>query len=399
MPWSATSVVDQREEFVRLATARGANKSELCRRFGISRDKGYKWLKRHTQGGRGALVDRSRRPHTSPKRTSSKTEKEVLRIRDESNNVWGGRTIARLMENEGWRSVPAPSTITEILRRYGRLEGTAEAHPGPHRRFEHAAPNDLWQMDFKGHVAASSQRCHPLTVLDDHSRYSLLLEACANEQDRTVRERLTLAFRRYGMPLRMLMDNGAPWGDDRDNGFTIFTVWLLQLGVAFSHGRPFHPQTQGKDERFHRTLKAEVLTNRNFADLAQMQSVFDTWRHKYNHHRPHQALAMNVPVSRYRVSPRSFPERLPQIAYNECDLVRKVDSTGRISFKNRTFRISKAFRGKPIAIRPTQEDGILAIHFCTHRIGHIDLRKPGDGHMEPTKDKLTPQQTHPQNRV
>lgn len=353
----------------------GANKSELCRRFGISRNKGYKWLGRFAADGVAGLSDRSRRPHRSPERTPSRTEGKILRIRDESNNAWGGRKIAWLMEKEGWRDVPSPSTITEILRRNGRLDGTSPEHPGPWQRFEHVAPNDLWQMDFKGHFPLASKRCHPLTVLDDHSRYALAIEACANEQDQTVRARLTQAFRRYGMPLRMLMDNGAPWGDDAFNPYTIFTVWLLELGVGVSHGRPFHPQTQGKDERLHRTLKAEVLTNRQFADLVEIQNAFDTWRHKYNHRRPHQALGMNVPASRYRASSRSFPERLPEIVYDEGDEVRKVDADGRIGFKNRAWRISRAFRGKPVALRPTEEDGVMAVFFCTHRIGHIDLRR------------------------
>ena len=400
MPWRTMSVVEQREEFVRLASLPGANKSELCRRFGISRDKGYKWLARFAAEGAQGLADRSRRPKNSPERTPSRTERKILRIRDESNNAWGGRKIARLMQNEGWTGpIPAASTITDILRRNGRLEASAPEHPGPWQRFEHAGPNDLWQMDFKGHFAAGVSRCHPLTVLDDHSRYALALEACANEQDRTVRTRLTHAFRRYGMPLRMLMDNGSPWGDDAGNPFTIFSVWLLELGVRVSHGRPYHPQTQGKDERFHRTLKAEVLMNRQFGDLSEIQNAFDTWRHKYNHRRPHQALSMNVPASRYRVSSRAFPERLPEIVYDESDVVRKVDTDGRIGFKGRIWRISRAFRGKPVALRPAEEDGLMAVFFCTHRIGHIDLRrKETRGFVDlATATPTTPQAQQPQN--
>jgi transposase InsO family protein len=399
MPWRTTPVVEQREEFVRLASVPGTNKSALCRRFGISRKTGYKWLERSAAEGVAGLGDRSRRPHRSPERTPSRTERKILRIRGESNNAWGGRKIAHVMVNDGWGGVPAPSTITEILRRNGKLAQKARQHPGPWQRFERPAPNDLWQMDFKGHFAVGASRCHPLTVLDDHSRYALALDACSNEQDRTVRERLTQAFRRYGMPLQMLMDNGSPWGDDRDNPFTVFTAWLLQLGVGVSHGRPFHPQTQGKDERLHRTLNAEVLTNKQFADLGEIQSAFDKWRHKYNHRRPHQALDMNVPASRYRVSPRTFPERLPEIVYDEGDEVRKVDVLGKISFKNRTWRISKAFRGKRVALRPTEDDGVMAVFFCTHRIGRIDLRNPARRLVDLARaTPTTPQAQQQQNR-
>jgi transposase InsO family protein len=282
MPWQELSVMDQREEFVRLALATGTNKKELCRRFGISRSNGYKWLRRYAAQGRTGLADRSRRPHRSPQRTEEAMEAEVLRIRAKSNGAWGGRKIAKVMRRNGLEAVPAESTITEILRRHGKLEQRAAEHPGSYRRFERAHPNELWQMDFKGHFAVSRGRCHPLTVIDDHSRYALAVDACGDERDMTVRERLTAVFRRYGLPFVMLMDNGPPWGDSGAQPFTSFTIWLMQLGVRVTHGRPYHPQTQGKDERFHRTLTAEVLSASSFRDLSECQSAFDAWRQIYN---------------------------------------------------------------------------------------------------------------------
>jgi transposase InsO family protein len=366
--------MEEREEFVKLASAAGANVSELCRRFGVSRSNGRKWLARYRAEGRAGLCERSRRPLQNPLRTDAATEAEVLRIREESNNAWGGRKIARVMERRGLGHVPAVSTITEILRRHGKLEEPSREHPGPFKRFEKEQPNDLWQMDFKGHFALPQGRCHPLTVLDDHSRYSLGLRACRDEQDSTVRERLTALFRCYGLPFAMLMDNGAPWGDSGGQPFTRFAVWLMRLGIRVTHGRPYHPQTQGKDERFHRTLDHEVLKRMSFCDLAECQIAFDRWRRIYNHERPHEALQLDTPGSRYRVSPRSFPETLPPIEYWPGDIVRKVDQAARISFKNRPWRIGKAFRGQLVALRPTQTDGIYDVIFCQQRIGSIDLR-------------------------
>jgi transposase InsO family protein len=401
MPWRERSIVDQREEFVRLALTPGANKRELCRRFGISRSKGYKWLGRYAAEGRAGLCDRSRRPHDSPARTDAAVEAQVLRIRGNSNNAWGGRKIARVLEREGAVVVPAASTITEILRRHGKLEARAGEHPGPYRRFERAQPNELWQMDFKGDFATGRGRCHPLTVVDDHSRYALAVEACGSEQDRPTRERLVGVFRRYGLPDAMLMDNGSPWGDSGGGRFTAFSVWLLRLGVRVAHGRPYHPQTQGKDERFHRTLKAEVLSGRHFRDLAECQRAFDGWRPVYNYQRPHQALDLATPSVRYRSSARSFPETLPPIEYGAGDTVRKADQEGDIRFKNRRIRLGKPFRGEPIALRPTSEDGVFDIHFCTHRIGTIDLRvltRSACGHVDiasamPTSPQAQQQQT------
>ena len=198
MPWER-SAMDQREEFVKLALQPGANRTELSRRFGIARGNGYKWLKRYLAAGRAGLAERSRRPHRSPARSPAATEAAVLAVRETSNNAWGGRKIAHVLARNGEPDVPAPSTITEILRRHGKLAGHEGEHPGPYCRFERETPNELWQMDFKGDFVAGRGRCYPLTVIDDHSRYALGVEACASQQDRPTRERLTAVFHRCGI--------------------------------------------------------------------------------------------------------------------------------------------------------------------------------------------------------
>lgn len=396
MPWRELSVSAQREEFVRLAMMPSANKSELCQRFGVSRDIGYKWLRRYAAEGLCGIENRSRRPRQSPERTSSAIEAEVLRIRAANNGAWGGRKIAAAMRRAGSRSVPAPSTISEILRRHGQLGAQAE-HPGPWQRFERAQPNELWQMDFKGPFPLPQGRCHPLTVLDDHSRYALGLEALGDEQRSSVRARLVAIFRRYGLPFAMIMDNGPPWGEGRGGGYTVLAAWLIRLGIGVSHARPYHPQTCGKDERFHRSLKAEVLAGRAFRGLAQCQRAFDDWRVVYNHQRPHEALAMGVPAERYRISPRPFPDTLPPIDYAPGDLVRKVRDGGRISFDNRVWRVGKAFVGQPVALRPSCDDGVFTVHFCAQRIGQIDRRAQACGFVDSAEEALptTPQAPPP----
>src|SRR5262249_318454 len=163
---------------------------------------------------------------------------------------------------------PSVSTVTAILGRHGRIDAAESVKRQAFERFERAAPNELWQMDYKGHFTLAQGRCHPLTVIDDHSRYALGLRACRDESQPTGKGEVGGIFRRYGLPERMLMDNGPPWGaGGAGQGHTRLGVWLLELGIAVSHGRPYHPQTQGKDERFHRTLKAEAIGRRQFADL------------------------------------------------------------------------------------------------------------------------------------
>lgn len=375
MPWQEVSTMSLRREFVMLALQEKAHRAELCGRFGVSRKTGYKWLRRFQEEGLRGLVDRPRRPEHSPHRTDPALEAAVVALR-ERHPAWGGRKLQRRLRDLGHREIPAPSTITAILHRHGLIEPAESLKHTAFRRFEHEAPNRLWQMDFKGGFALEAGRCHPLTVLDDHSRFNILLHACANEQGTTVQGRLTETFRRYGLPDRMTMDNGAPWGSDAEHLLTPLTVWLLRLGVGVSHSRPYHPQTQGKDERFHRTLKVELLHGRQFRDLRHCQEHFDGFRDLYNLERPHEALGLATPASRYQPSARPLPERLPPIEYAPGDVVRKVQAKGELFYRGHVFRIAKALRGYPVALRPTAEEGHLAVYFCQHKITEIDLRHP-----------------------
>jgi len=373
MPWKAITIMSQRMEFVMLAQQESNNFSRLCRRFGISRKTGYKWLRRHQTQGTVGLADHSRRPQSSPQQTTAIIEERIVKLR-QTHPAWGARKLRRRLLDQGWQTLPAPSTVSAILRRQGLLLPATEAATGPWQRFERAAPNELWQMDFKGHVPCRDGRCHPLTVLDDHSRYAVVLAACADERGTTVQTRLTAAFRRYGLPWQMLMDNGSPWGGDTTSPLTWLTVWLLRLGIAISHGRPYHPQTQGKEERFHRTLKAELLGTELNWPLAQCQAPFDHWRQIYNQERPHEALGLAVPAQRYQLSPRSFPESLPAIQYGPADIVRRVQDKGWFSFRARLYRVSKALHGQPVALRACpQHDGHYDLFFGRHQIGHINL--------------------------
>lgn len=374
MPWQEASTMSLREEFVMLAIQEGTDMRELCRRFEISPKTGYKWLARYKCEGWAGLADRSRRPHHSPTATAMELEEAIAEERE--NHPWGGRKLRRRLIELGYRDVPSPSTITAILHRHALIEPEASQRAQPVNRFEHEAPNDLWQMDFKGHFATATGRCHPLTVLDDHSRFNLVLWACGDERGATVQGLLSETFHRYGLPERLLMDNGAPWGSDAAHPLTPLTVWLIRLGIAVRHSRPYHPQTVGKDERFHRTLNVEVIRGRRFHDLSACQRRFEHWRDVYNLERPHEALGMDVPAQHYQPSPRPFPEVLPLIEYGPGDAVRKIQAGGHVSFQGHTFRLSKALRGYPVALRPTRNDGVYDVYFCHHQVAEIDLKNP-----------------------
>jgi transposase InsO family protein len=358
-----------------LAGAEPANLSELCRRFGISRQTGYKWLSRWRTQGAAGLHERSCRPLHSPLKTAAKLEEQVLQVRG-CHPAWGARKIAHVLQRD--RGVElATSTVNSILRRHGCIEPAASEAATAWQRFEHKLPNELWQMDFKGHFATAAQRCHPLTVLDDHSRYNLVLDAVGRETFEAVQPCLQRAFERYGIPWRINTDNGPPWRAGGQQTVTRLGLWLIRLGIALSNSSPHHPQTNGKDERFHRTFKAEVLGTRAFRDLAHAQRHFNAWRHVYNFQRPHQALLMQTPTQRYHVSPRSMPKVLPPIEYAPGDIVRLVQSGGWISVRGKEFRLSETLRGLPVALRPhPTEDAIYDLYFCHQRLGEVDLNLP-----------------------
>ncbi|MGY3442304.1 MULTISPECIES: IS481 family transposase [unclassified Bradyrhizobium] len=373
MPWSEVSVMDQRREFVRLALQEGANRRELCRRFGISPDVGYKWLRRWHAGDR-ELANQSRRPKTMPKRSAIALEAQVVAVRDK-HPAWGARKIAHCLKRDG-QAVPVASTVHRILCRHERIKPSEKAPPGPPgHRFEKEAPNQLWQMDFKGHMPlGNGTRCHPLTMVDDHSRYALCLKACANEQRPNVQKHLTDTFRRYGLPDVFYIDNGSPWGDTSGARWTALKVWLLKLGIHVVHARPCHPQGRGKNERFHRSLKAEVFALRSFRTLPEVQRALDSWRTLYNLERPHEALGMAVPADRYRPSSRAMPNRVPKVEYDTGEIVRIVSSTrSYVAFRGQMWKVPQAFCGEPLAIRPLNRDGNYGIFFASWQVASIDL--------------------------
>lgn len=370
MGWLEVSVEDQRREFVMLASLEGANVSAICERFGISRQTGHMWLRRHAAGDE-SFADRSRRPLDSPRRMAKVLEEKILEVRD-AHPAWGARKIATILHRHGIEP-PAASSIHAVLQRHGRI---VPDRPGrDFERFEKTAPNDLWQMDFKGRTRlANREWMHALTIIDDHSRFAVELGACLNQQLQTVRNRLERALRHHGLPEAIYVDNGPPWGGGR---WTILRVWLLKLGIRSIYSRPYHPQGRGKNERFHRTLGAEVFNLVSLRDQVHAQAVFDRWRHVYNRERPHQALDQATPAERYRPSRRPYPETLPTPHYDEGEIVRKVDpSRGRVQFKGRIWAVSDALAGETVAIRPRGRDGKYDICLGAHRVASIDLNQP-----------------------
>jgi transposase InsO family protein len=373
MPWKEISIVTHRREFATFATAENANIRDLCRKFNISPTTAYKWLARYRAAGDSGLQDHSRRPHHSPAQTSAAIERLIIALHRQYP-AWSGYKLRTRALDLGHAEVPSAKTFTAVLRRNDLLDPQESQKHRAFHRFEKAAPNELWQMDFKGEFKLPQGRCYPLTVLDDHSRFALALKACAKNNSIITQAALIDVFRRYGLPDWITCDNGSPWGSGGRSHYTRFCIWLLRLGIGVSHSRPHHPQTQGKDERFHRTIEAEVLRYQRADTLLNWQQHFDRWRQVYNHERPHQALGMKVPASRYQPSRRPYPETLPAIEYGPTDIIRKVRHFGHIKYEGQEYHVGSAFAGLHVALRHTTTDGLLEVFFCQHRIGILDLK-------------------------
>jgi transposase InsO family protein len=308
-------------------------------------------------------------------------EQEIIELRKQ-NPEWGAKKLFSLLRQKYHAriAIPAQSTINAILKRNGLILEAKSIAAQKWQRFEHEAPNELWQMDFKGYFyLLDNKQCHPLTILDDHSRFNLCLSACDNEQYETVRQLLTAVFRTYGLPKAILADNGPPWGTTgsftRQGTPSVSKLekWLFQQNVRVIHGKPYHPQTQGKEERFHRTLKAELLQYERFENHLHAQKRFDWWRNKYNCYRPHEAIAFQTPISKYKVSPRSFIDHIRPPEYNSSDTIRRVYDCGCVTLKGAKIKVGKAFTGEHVAIKQLDAEKEYEVYYYNQLIRKISL--------------------------
>ena len=251
MPWEETDVMDQRVKFVAQALGKRVNFTQLCAGFGVSRPTGYRWRERYREVGSFALLaEKSRRPHCSPGRTPAEVEARVVTARRRYG--WGARKLRVVLLDEGldvkvW-------TINRIIARNALIAEAASHRPAT-GRFERELPNELWQMDFKGEYPVGRGYCYPLSLLDDHSRYAVGLYGLSNQRGKGVHRCVVETFRRYGVPQAMLVDHGTPWWSTTNgHGLTWVSVALIKQGIHLYVSGVRHPQTQGKVERFHRTL-------------------------------------------------------------------------------------------------------------------------------------------------
>ena len=364
MPWKDKTVEEQRREFVEAAKASG-NFSRLCREYGITRKTGYKWLKRSEEEN---LSDRSRAPHRTPGRTPIEIEEAILEVRAE-NPEWGAKKILRILENEGVEDLPCVRTVNSILQRNGCISPEASEKSKAFIRFQRAHCNELWQMDFKGDFAlGNGERCFPFDIIDDCSRYCLRAEGKPNTLGSM--QSLEATMREFGLPDAILSDNGAQFAGFK-GGYTRLERWLMDLDILPIHGRIVHPQTQGKVERFHRSMKNELLKYSDFFDISEAVAGLEAWRIKYNEVRPHEALGMRCPADIYIPSSRAYPGKIAPYEYSGLFPLIKVNSWGYLRFDCFRIYLSETMADVRLEIRPTANDRFI-VCYRNFQIAEID---------------------------
>jgi transposase InsO family protein len=360
VPWDDdTPLALQRADFIQALEAKDRTFAQVCQDFGISRKTGWKWRDRASQARSQPLRDRSRRPHRSPQRTPPPVEGAVLDAHDA--HPWGARKLhAFLSGQQEGPHVPCRSTVHKILQRAGRVRAPAPA--APPQRFERRVPNHLWQIDFKGPLKCCDRQRYLLSIEDDRSRYLLAARLTADMTMATAWGLLWEVFGVAGLPLAILSDNGfAPRGPG-SHGLSWLETRLSRLGILFPHGRPYHPQTQGKVERYHRSIGAEALGRMDWSlPDEEIQKRLDAWREEYNRVRPHEGIGNAVPAEKWWPSELRRPLAVPAMAHPEGAVLRKVLDRGEISWRGHELSVGRGMEGEPVRVE--EEGGEIRISY------------------------------------
>ena len=365
MPWKTMDVQEQRVRFVVAAVRAEKPFTALCQEFGIARPTGMLWRERYRQSGLAGIAERSRRPQHSPRQTAAELEQRVVEMRQRYPD-WGARKLQVLLARAGVELTR--STVHRILLRH-ELVREADRHRQALQRFERGEPNQLWQMDFKSPKGWNAA-VGPLSVLDDHSRYLLVLQAVWSNHGELVREQLETVFTSCGVPEGMLMDHGIPWWSaTAPTGATGLTVWLMKQGIRLHWSGYRHPQTQGKVERFHGSLERALQARA--APRREPQPWLDAYRWEHNHVRPHEALGMRTPASVWRKSERGFDPQPAAWEYAAGTKVRKLDCQGKLDVYGRCWPIRGALRGEWVQLERIEER--VLVYYCRTVIRELDL--------------------------
>jgi putative transposase len=376
MPWSETTAMEQKIEFVRDWRTGKHTVSDLCAMYGISRKTGYKWIERYIEHGPDGLMERSHATHSASNRTAPEVEEALLAMRLRHPSWGAKKLLVKVAQRQPELELPHRSTVCEILSRNGLVakkpRKRAIGHPG-RPSSEIVRPNDCWSADFKGQFrTGDGVYCYPLTVTDNYSRYLLGCQALPGtllEESRAVFTRL---FKEYGLPKRIRTDNGVPFAAATLGRLSKLSVWWIKLGVMPELIEPGKPQQNGKHERMHKTLKDET-TKPPAANSRAQQRKFNVFRCEYNDERPHEGLDMRMPAQLYQASTRPMPSKLLSPEYPDRFEVRYVSGNGGMRWHKQWVNVTSALIGEYVGLEEI-DDGLWDVYFGPLKLGRLHER-------------------------
>lgn len=376
MPWSQTSPMDQRTQFIADYLRDSLAFAELCELYNISRKTGYKWVDRYLREGPAGLEDLPRRPRTSPRQTPEHVVAALVEAR-QRHPSWGGKKILALMQKKHphW-PLPHRATVCDIFNRHGLVPKKRHrrriGHPGePTTRI--TAPNKLWAADFKGQFkTGDGVYCYPLTLTDGYSRFLLACQGLYSTAVEDAKPVFIRVFKEFGLPERIRTDNGVPFATHTLARLSRRSAWWVRLGVLPELIEPGKPQQNGRHERMHRTLKAET-TRPAAATLRAQQRKFNAFRQEFNYERPHEALDQQTPASQYQYSHRPMPQRLPPLEYPDHFERRYVSANGGIRWRNDWVNVSIVCAGEYVGLEEI-DDGLWNVYFGPLKLGRLHER-------------------------
>lgn len=373
MPWSETSPMDQKTQFIADYLRGRQCVTELCDEYGISRKTAYKWIDRYLNEGPAGLEDRSRRPKSAPNATPPEIVSALLEAR-RRHPSWGPKKLIKILrpKHPGWHW-PHPSTASEILKRHGLVKGRRRrrkvGHPGKPSMIV-TAPNDLWCADYKGQFkTGNGVYCFPLTVSDAHSRYLFGCQALLNTSIADAKPVFTRIFKEFGLPRRMRTDNGSPFASTGLARLSRLSAWWIRLGILPEFIQPGRPDQNGRHERMHKTLKDEA-TRPPAANHCAQQKKFNRFLREFNDERPHEALDMETPASVHVPSTREMPNKLPPLEYPNRFEVRYVSANGGIRWNRQWINISQACVGEYVGLEEI-DNGVWNAYFGPLKLGRL----------------------------
>ncbi len=392
MPWNARTALEQRRAFIEEWQREQDGLAELCRKYGISRPTGYKWVQRFEAQGVAGLEELSRAPHNSPQAISGELADQVIALRQQHPR-WGPRKLRVYLEKHHPSSRwPANSSIGELLQREGLVQGRRLRRRTPRysEPLAHAAgPNQVWCADFKGWFhCGNGERCDPLTISDAYSRYLLRCRAVEKADGVHVRGIFEAVFRECGLPEAIRTDNGPPFVGPAPAGLSRLGMWWLRLGIRHERIEPGCPEQNGRHERMHQTLKQETATP-PARNLRRQQESFIRFQTEYNPQRPHEALGYQTPASLYVVSTRPYPARLPQPEYPANSYLCKVHPSGLVNWRSREAFISKVMGCDYVGLVPVAGD-LCEVYYGPLLLGWLDEKESyfvADAGAEPKRKR------------